>query len=194
MSAFLDSHKSGKAVLCNIGRLFYSPDFPSQMKQFSLNVRSLLVLLMLLAGSQVGFAAVAGTSGQIHSLERTTLDSADSAPSHDRLFGKIRQKAACRAQKRSSPGGLGLAASILGTIFLGIGIASFGTTIGGLMLILGTGLALTAVVLGIVSLVRHKNDPNLDRKSGIIGMFIATAPFAILLSWLIYILIINPFG
>lgn len=135
--------------------------------------------------------AVAGTSGRIHSLERTAIDKADSAPLSHRIFGKLRQR---RSKKLSAPGGLGLLASIIGTIFLGIGVFSLGTTIGGLMLILGTGLALSAVVLGIVSLVRHKNDPNLDRKSGIIGMFIATAPFAILLSWLIYILIINPFG
>lgn len=138
--------------------------------------------------------AVAGTSGRIHSLERTTIDRVDSAPLSHRIFGKLRQKTARRTKKLSAPGGLGLLASIIGTIFLGIGVFSLGTTIGGLMLILGTGLALSAVVLGIVSLVRHKNDPNLDRKSGIIGMFIATAPFAILLSWLIYILIINPFG
>lgn len=36
---------------------FYSPDFPSQMKARSLMIQSLFVMLILLAGSQTGFAA-----------------------------------------------------------------------------------------------------------------------------------------
>lgn len=157
-------------------------------------MKNLLIIPVALLLFLIVEPAVAGTNGRIHSLERTTIGSADSAPLSRGVLGKFRPKRAFHSKKLTSPGGLGLTASIIGSIFLGIGVFSLGTTIGGLMLILGTGLAITAVVLGIISIFRNRNNPGLDRKSGVIGLFIATAPFTLLFSWLIYILIINPFG